>query len=746
MRTSGTLSEKRVADQLPRDFAMERRIRRPLPEKVESRLPADISIESTAGFSFIAREQFADRPPAPQAPASILRLMKSRNWGKAIDELEGLLRADPDDLEAHYLKGICHRELAQNFFLNVNRKRAVRHFEFVLERDSLYRDVIHQYAMTWRYYEKFDRAITLGQHQTRLRPDLEHAHFGLFYAYRHFVHTRKPKDAIKWLANRSTELDAYYLAEADRLDGRLEEARDVMLDLVKRDTLSFSKQPVYLSLARIYYARRQPILAQNYVTLAIETIQNGLDAQHVWEDAKFVVNTGELHTYQQIAEAAEWVDFFNTIWTSRDPMPAREENVRLTEHYRRLLYAEREFVHVGLRSWHTNPDQLLNLQLPETHDVNQEYNDMGLIYIRHGEPGDRIQVVGGFDGGVSQSWRYYDPALDFHFTIAGGGNNWRLTPVPPESAYEDLQVWGGLYARLSRMSRMEAFELRGELTDQSRQMAQQGLNTDQQTWEDWVEPLDFPHVVAAFKGEDDQARLEIHYAVPTGEIARKAKADPMPVEVGLALHNTDWDAIAEYNEVLQLPRPGDRSTAYVQVYELPIDPGTYQLSIHIRPVDTRLLGGYTYEHTIPSFDRPALTMSDLLPAYRIDEPEDGLANVRTDLNIVANPTLRFPKDELIYMYYELYNLTFDENDRTRYKVRYALSPINERRGLSRLLRGNNDSSISVETQFTGLTTRPIEYVQIDASRVSSGKYNLIVEVTDEITGSVVSKTLEVELK
>ena len=136
--------------------------------------------------------------------------------------------------------------------------------------------------------------------------------------------------------------------------------------------------------------------------------------------------------------------FFRAFWARRDPTPARAVNVRLAEHYRRLLRAEKDYVSDGFRDWHTDPDRMGELRLPETHGLGALFNDRGLVYLRHGEPDDRVVTVGGANTPPTISWRYYDPAMDFHFLTAGTDNDWRLTPRLPQSAevFDDREYWG----------------------------------------------------------------------------------------------------------------------------------------------------------------------------------------------------------------------------------------------------------------------------------------------------------------
>ena len=91
-----------------------------------------------------------------------------------------------------------------------------------------------------------------------------------------------------------------------------------------------------------------------------------------------------------------------------------------------------------------------------------------------------------------------------------------------EEAAENVTSSEGFNPNL--MPRFRALEtIARRMAETSREDAVQGLATDRHTWPDETEPLDVPLLAAAFRGDDGQARLEIHYALPTGTITREIK-------------------------------------------------------------------------------------------------------------------------------------------------------------------------------------------------------------------------------
>ncbi len=113
---------------------------------------------------------------------------------------------------------------------------------------------------------------------------------------------------------------------------------------------------------------------------------------------------------------AEWLRRF---WTDRDRLEMRAPGERIREHYRRLLYARRNFALTVSRRFYGAADAYRS--------GGMEIDDRGVIYVRHGEPSDRLRP---FVFGLmpNESWRFTRSEGDllFHFSSGydanGGGD------------------------------------------------------------------------------------------------------------------------------------------------------------------------------------------------------------------------------------------------------------------------------------------------------------------------------------
>lgn len=100
--------------------------------------------------------------------------------------------------------------------------------------------------------------------------------------------------------------------------------------------------------------------------------------------------------------------YLRSFWGQRDRIELRGEGERLREHYRRLFYARKNF---QLTSNNRHYDIVERYR-----SGSRDFDDRGVIYIRHGEPASRATYAApGLE--PNESWRYSRPEGDliFHF-------------------------------------------------------------------------------------------------------------------------------------------------------------------------------------------------------------------------------------------------------------------------------------------------------------------------------------------
>ena len=663
--------------------------------------------------------------------------MQRNEWAKATRLLNEVVEREPENLEARYLRGICYGERGKHrtveSLLSDFLGKGSADFAFVLKRDSLYLDVLYQYARLRHYADDYPEAIRLGHAQIRLKPDLAYAHFGLFKIYGRFIVETEADKAWRWLREQPTDFAAFFIGEVHRRRGWFHNADNVFAALLERRT-NLSKTTLLLARARTNYAWTKPEAAQALVEQAIAAISSEADALFLFDDIKYIVSLEELAEYNRIEDPAEFARFFEAFWTRRNPMPAAQVNARMTEYYRRLRVAGVEHLFFGFRAWYRNPYTGDPRNFPPTYGLSSDFDDRGIIFIRHGEPDDFTTGSGGRAAG---SWMYEDPFLIFHFaeTCLGRspicGFTLHFSPVPVGSS------WGGRLVGLDPLDRER----------KSHAFLMEGLTTDRHRWPERTRLMDLPYMMAAFRGEDRHTLVEIYYALPVGQLTRALKddADTVAVEVGMTLHDLAWRRIGFVRETKSLPPSPDRAALTFNRFQVDVPPDSYHVALHGRSLQTPLLGAHTFGYRVPDFHGPGLEVSDLLLANQIIESEPSEPLTRDDLYMEVNSLGRFSVQQPVFVYFEIYNLTPTPDGRTRYSLTYTLAPLPPG-GLRGLLKIGDEGAISLSTrEQEGAVVSPVEYIEIDVSEVSPGSYVLMVTVEDKRTGAVVERSRLLEL-
>jgi hypothetical protein len=337
-----------------------------------------------------------------------------------------------------------------------------------------------------------------------------------------------------------------------------------------------------------------------------------------------------------------------------------------------------------------------------------------------------------------------------------------LIPTLPLSieVLDAREVWGGTYARLAMavrqrdgllgldqgsLNRMDLMVFNNELFDDSRDDVHDGLTSDRHQWPRRMRHLEVQQFLAAFRGPDGKTSVELHYAIPLGVVSQGVDRERLAVSIGLAVDDTLWQRVDASLDDRQLRTSEDMSLAAIDFTRFVVQPDSYHVSFHVRVEDTDWLGSYQFEYRVPAFPSDVLAISDVLPAVSIEPSVEMGPFVRNGLYIQANPGRGYRPAPPMFVYFEVYNLTFGEDDQTAYEIRYTLKAPEEQKRKIRLFRRSNDPVLSLTFERTGSDRTATEYGAIDMGAVDPGVYELEVTVTDKITDTSVSTSRIVQL-
>lgn len=678
--------------------------------------------------------------------------MTAKSWSNANDYFEQVLEIEPRQLEALYGRGVCYRETGKFkawLLQKIDFGKAEKHFREVLAIDSSYADVLYQSARLERLRGNYRQAISLCHEQIVRRPELVEPRVQLFRFYQYLIEHEGKDDAFRWLQAQPWPEAAFGVAEWYRRNGELDTATARLRELIS--STDITPQPPLLALAKTYAARGQLMRAQQHYWQAIESIADQAQAEAVLEDVKYIMSDLELDEYRRRQTSSEWIDFFRNFWRRRDPMPAADSNARLAEHFRRMLYAEQNYRFDGVRSWVNNPDKLGYLDFPESYSLNNEFNDKGLIYLRHGEPDDRIVTVNA-SSQANESWRYYRrgplPELVFHFVVdqSAAPGNWRVTAqINDLFMASDRIDWDHLYFELTTENQLGRLRAQQQIALKNQAFAQIGFSTDRHSWQKDLKPLNMPFYAVTFRGLDRKTELDVFYGLQLAEPARQLekRRSELVVERGFAIYDTAWARLARESSQKIYPVQffAERENELaLEVFEAQAPPGNCRIAFHAKPLDTDYLGGFIFNATLPDYSQDSLALSDLLLAYDINEAAGRDSYSRHGLRIKPNPARNFRQAEPVHIYFEIYNLRTDAGGKTAFEVDYRVSLKKEKAGFFKKLFGGGESTISTASTREGSGEFWFENIALDISGAKKGEYELAVTVTDKLTGQRREKT------
>jgi GWxTD domain-containing protein len=238
--------------------------------------------------------------------------------------------------------------------------------------------------------------------------------------------------------------------------------------------------------ARIYFDMDSVKQGLEYYWQAVKSIQDTTDAKQLFKDLYYITTDTEYSHFKK-TPVDSMEQFFSRFWNKRDPNLETKFNERIGEHYKRLTYAEKHFTRrsglnitrnmiitrehplrrfTGTLSYRIGDDLLKEIGFPKAIPKDRTIDDLGLVYIRHGEPDQKVSaarqnidigdlpipLLKAFDDGMENfnqmnEWRYgWDSAplnttwkykatynrseMIFHFCKRGNETGWIIESIP----------------------------------------------------------------------------------------------------------------------------------------------------------------------------------------------------------------------------------------------------------------------------------------------------------------------------
>ena len=437
-------------------------------------------------------------------------------------------------------------------------------------------------------------------------------------------------------------------------------------------------------------------------------------------------------------------EYLKRFWSERDRTELRADGERLREHYRRLFYARKNFQLTSLNRHYDIVERYRS--------GSRDFDDRGIIYIRHGEPSSRASYAApGLE--PNESWRYSRPDGDmiFHFMAREDVQDYKLV----ESLFDvlgfsnALALRGGLagsegdpmaqqlllsreqlapiYGRLQAAGRIST----GRYQTEERAVGQTSiaLGTTSDSYElRFPEELTASSEVLAVGRDSTGTQVQIAYAIAgsTLEPVMVTRGYLYSVRVRFVATDRYQKVVASLDTTRHFvaPAPVPSDEHLVGRVSVPVPPGRFDYRLAIQQGENAgvLLPRDTVRVGKPTSN--ALALSDLV-----------LGNRNTNLfwrrtaedTVVFNPLHTFRRKENMELYYEVEGLS----QGTEYTVRIAVKKQGGGGGLLRKVFGGGSAQISLK--FDESASFPVTSTSrsLKLDKLKPGNYTLEVMVEDD---------------
>jgi tetratricopeptide (TPR) repeat protein len=690
------------------------------------------------------------------ASADVLR----GRWGNGADWYDRILKKNPDHVPALYGFAASKREIGtytnplQRYF---EWRSSEKHFMRAVQLDSAYKDLLYQYSLLERYRENYENAIGIAHRQLAIHPEIWSGRIGIFRFYDSLIGNRSFDAAESWLKSQPTPYDRYFLGELYRRDNRFDKADSIYTFLLSEPD-AFPALPVMLSRVRLLVQKNEPQQANDLYLKAVQSLKNEFDAEFIKQDMIYVLNEKE---YQALFRQAPWTaipEILRAFWFRRDPIPSYSYNYRLIEHYRRLVYAEKNhgydrfYRSTFLNDYRTTDyfraREVQPVQFPFWYYANYKLDDIGLIYIRFGEPDDRIRKPG------KEAWLYSNQVNEsntiFLFTLRSQGC-WLLVPGTSDTLMmQDLINWDSRYYRMVKGSDLDRNSLSHQIVEENARTIETGFHSDRQTWSKDSKVFDFTPSLARFRETGTTDCFQLAYGIPLDKLrAQAADADSIPIETGVEVFNDRLIPVMKDEHrflVTDMTDSRNREGLFIDEFEFKLPLKPHIIAFHAKVTGEDIVNGWRHYLAPGDSGRDRLACSTLKTAFEIrpaGKPED---RDRKSLVMVPNPLKAGKRGDPLYIYYEVYNLGLDSNGNSQYDADFTLHLLEGRKNLlQQVFGGGGKSSISVRNKRTGKTRNVSDYLGFDVHKAAPGKYELNLKIIDRNTRQESSSTVAVTL-
>ncbi|MGQ0563109.1 MAG: hypothetical protein ACT443_14695 [Gemmatimonadota bacterium] len=510
------------------------------------------------------------------------------------------------------------------------------------------------------------------------------------------------------------------------------------------------------AVSAVDYVRRAAVLYERgEVAAAFEAYQNGLE---IWDEAAADAYIGDVLVVADRQEAIALTDgtlekraaALQQFWRKRAVRGGISIPDRIAEHYRRLSAARARY-RLDLKQGEHMP---LTVFGKERRGSERELDDRGLIYVRYGEPAERIKsrdYVEPIDGSPAgqEIWAYrnadgryrtyffFGGRLESDLLRAFGRGSIDDYDYAVSTLLADLARFDGRYAFiLARMETINNYENMAQVTSDpagrraiARRIAERVEDIERQN--DRITERNRETIFSAFEADAAYPRFDrpltlFHdFATFRGngctDVVYSVAAPSNAYRLSVAVADTfTWETQSVDTVVMKGSAAGQYLRSTGVLCTRPDYNAYVRFTASTDSATGTTAGG---ELRVPDYSGPELMVSGLLFALDEDGPF-----VRGKARLDLVPPRQFRQNQPFRLFYEIYNLPAAGKYRTTLKF-----DVKESNPVVRLFKGNTSVTLSFEGEATqaGL----VQEVRTLAPQIENGQVELTVTVTNLATGA-----------
>ena len=385
-------------------------------------------------------------------------------------------------------------------------------------------------------------------------------------------------------------------------------------------------------------------------------------------------------------------------WQKRDPLFLSPVNERKLAHRGRVAYANLRFglPDEGIAGWET---------------------DMGKVWIRYGRYVNRVRTLIPH----REIWTYEDFSMDF---FSYDSVHWKLESMKDERWALVPGGWG----------------------------RSQILSPNFYLPERYVDPYGdqkygLPVQVGFFKAREGQVKVALSWGIPKHQLQylKLYETYQVDLDAGIFVHRNNGEEVTSVRWQPEAFRDvwtdslkeryllGQRDLILAPDQQMDAD--SLALSLEIKDVGKKTVGVFRDTVFVQAFPDDVISMSSVLLASHAGDGKEGI-------EVIPNPLRTFDADELLYIYFEIYNLVRDAFGQTDFSVTYRVGPPDlrrfsdkrDRKAIAQLGISDDRWRISVSTDYRGGEMQEPIYLSVDLSELGPGVHLLSIVVTDRQTG------------